>query len=484
MNERLRTAIRLLRGLSVALFLTFCLAIGDSTHAAPPGTMNVTVHSGDDLMRLVAQSPPRTTFHIQAGVYRLQTITPKEGDVFVGEPGAILDGAQLVAGFVSTDQIWAAPLRVSLQGDYRGECFPSHPACKLPEDLFIDNTPLMRVESMSEVSSGKWYLDYSGQKVYLGDDPTGHSVEVSIKPYAIRGDAPGVRIENLTIEKYASAAGDGAVDGRSLSGHLSQGWVVQNNVVTLNHGMGIRLGDGMQVLGNKIIENGQLGLGGGGSDGLVDGNEVARNNYAGYDYSWEAGGSKFAFSRNLIVRNNFVHDNDGPGLWTDLENENTLYEHNHTQSNREAGILHEVSYRAIIRENLIENDGFSDYQGKTAPWYGAGIIIAGSADVEVYSNTVKNCMNGIVGTQPRRGLSRQGTPYLLQNLNVHDNVITQGQGTAAGILSAEMMGSDVFASRNNRFTNNQFHLADPQAKFFAWKGEQLAYGDWVSEMRR
>jgi hypothetical protein len=257
--------------------------------------------------------------------------------------------------------------------------------------------------------------------------------------------------------------------------------VVQNNLVRLNHGMGIRLGDGMQVLRNKILHNGQLGVGGGGSHGLVDGNEVADNNYAGYDYNWEAGGSKFAFTQDLIVRNNYVHDNDGLGLWTDLENENTLYENNHTVSNRGAGIQHEVSYHAIIRNNLIETDGFSDLH-KTEPWYGAGIIIAGSSDVEVYGNTVTNCMNGIVGIQPQRELSRRGTPYLLQSLYVHDNIITQSQGTAAGILRAGTLGDEVFDSRNNRFVNNQFHLIDPRARFFAWRGAQLSYDDWKREM--
>jgi len=213
---------------------------------------------------------------------------------------------------------------------------------------------------------------------------------------------------------------------------------------------------------------------------MVEGNEIARNNYAGYKYDWEAGGTKFSFTHNLVVRNNYVHDNGGPGLWTDLENVNTLYDHNHTQSNRSAGILHEVSYGATIRDNLIENDGFSDY-GKSTPWYGAGIVIAGSSDVEVGGNTVRNCMNGIIGTQPRREPSRQGTPYQLRNLNVHDNTIVQNVGTAAGIVRAGAMGDDVFDSWNNRFINNHFQFADANARYFAWKGAQLSYGDWKSQ---
>lgn len=462
--------------------LACCWILEEGTAANPLPSRQVTVQPGDNIMALVDQSPPGTAFLLQAGVYRLQAIIPKEGDSFIGAPGAVLDGAQPLTTFSRSGNLWTAPVQAAQQSAYRGECWDTHPACKYPEDLFLDNRPLMRVDNVSGVSPGKWYLDYSAQEIYFADDPTGHAVEISVKPYAIRGDAANVRIEGLTVEKYACAAGDGAVDGRAISGHLSLNWVVQNNVVTLNHGMGIRMGDGMRVLANKVLENGQLGMGGGGRNGLVDGNEIARNNYAGYKYDWEAGGSKFAFTQDLVVRNNYAHDNDGPGLWTDLENENTLYEQNHTASNRGAGIQHEVSYKAIIRNNLIENDGVSDYH-KTAPWYGAGIVIAGSSDVEVYGNTVKNCMNGIVGTQPQRELSRRGTPYLLKNLNVHDNSVIQSTGTAAGIVCAGGLGNDVFDSRNNRFINNRFQLADPHAKYFAWRGAELSYGDWESETR-
>ena len=467
---------------ALAVFLLLSSSTGAGRGPVPRPLPKLTVHPGDDISSLVQQNPPGTEFRIQAGVYRLQSIIPKDGDSFIGEPGAILSGAQLLTHFSRSGRFWTAAVQATPRREYRGQCAAAHPACTYPEDLFFDSKPLGREAGMEDVSPGKWYLDYAGHQAYFADDPTGHTVEIGLTPYAIRGAAAKVRIEGLDIEKYACEASDGAVDGRSNSGQMSRDWVVQNNVTRLNHGMGIRLGDAMQVLGNKIMENGQLGVGGGGSNGVVDGNEIARNNYAGYDYGWEAGGSKFAFTHNLIVRNNYAHDNDGPGLWTDLENENTLYDHNHTSSNREAGILHEVSYHAIIRNNVIENDGFSDLP-KTEPWYGAGIIVAASSDVEVYGNTVTNCMNGIVGTQPQRELSHKGTPYLLQNLYVHDNTITQSGGVAAGVVRSGLLGDEVFASRNNRFVNNHFHLTDSRTKYFAWKGTRLSYGEWKAEMQ-
>ena len=436
----------------------------------------VTVHPGDNIQKLVKAHPPGTSFSISPGIYRLESISPKDGDSFLGQPGAVLSGAEVLTSFTRKDSYWMASVSVKSQGAYRGECDQDHPACIFPEDLFMDDVPLQRVASASAVAPGKWYLDYGTGGVYLADDPHGHKVEISLIPYAFSGPARSVTIRGLTVEKYADVAGDGAIGGRAANGRQIAGWVVQDNVIKFNHGMGVRVGDGMQVLSNKIINNGQMGLGGSGDNILVAGNEIAYNNYAGYKYGWEAGGCKFTFTKGLVVRDNFSHNNKGPGLWTDIENHDALYEHNRTTANQEAGILHEISYHAVIRDNTIEKDGF-DGPGKDSPWHGGGLVITGSANVEVYGNTVTDCMNGIVGLQPDRK-NASGDAYSLRDLYVHNNVITQDTGTAAGILASRAFGNAVFASWGNRFSDNTFHLANSQGKYFEWNNASETFAMW------
>jgi hypothetical protein len=82
-----------------------------------------------------------------------------------------------------------------------------------PEDLFFDNFSETRVASLSLVNPGSWYLDYSNRNVYLGDDPSGHMVEISLLPHAFSGYARSVLIENMIIEKCASVASQGAGHG-------------------------------------------------------------------------------------------------------------------------------------------------------------------------------------------------------------------------------------------------------------------------------
>jgi hypothetical protein len=82
---------------------------------------------------------------------------------------------------------------------------------------------------------------------------------------------------------------------------------------------------------------------------------------------------------------------------------------------------------------------------------------------------VKDCMNGIGGTQTVRGTNaKTGATYNLKNLYVHDNTITQKTGRAAGIVRSSRLDDSVFTSWNNRFVNNTYHLGSSSGKYFEW----------------
>ena len=52
----------------------------------------VVVRPGESIQAAVDANPGGTTFVIKAGVYRGQEVSPKAGNIFVGESGAVLDG--------------------------------------------------------------------------------------------------------------------------------------------------------------------------------------------------------------------------------------------------------------------------------------------------------------------------------------------------------------------------------------------------------
>lgn len=448
-------------------------------------TAGVGLSAGDDIQGAVNSNPTGTTFILAPGVYRMQSVVPKNGDVFSGQHGATLDGA-LVLGASSWTQTssgaWVAQVSglTPLAPD-GGQCDKQHPACQYPEDLFFDSKPFTRVASLSRVAPGKWYLDYSTDKAYVGSDPSGHTVEISLAHAAFWGSASNVTIKGLAIEKYAPIAGKGAINAMAeLTGYgpVGTNWVVQSNDIYLNHGLGIRASDGMTVSNNRIHDNGQMGLAGMGSNILVHGNDVYQNNFAGYSFDWEAGGIKLGrYSTHVTLDSNYVHDNKGPGLHGDIGCDYFVIENNHTARNEGNGIHYEISYHGVIRNNLIEDEGSSP-EG-TSFWYGGGILISNSSDVDVYGNTVTDCVNGIGGTQADRGVdSKTGLPYTLKNLNVHNNTITQQTGFAAGIVVGSGFDSSVYTLWGNHFVNNTFNLSDPTRSCFYWLLETWTFAQW------
>ncbi len=438
----------------------------------------VQLYPGDDIQAAVNANPTGTTFILNPGTYRMQSIVPRDGNIFSGQAGAIFNGALLIPSWQTSSNLWVAQVSgISQASTYRGVCLSTSPACMYPEDLFFDSQPQTRVASLAAVVPGTWYFDYAAQKVYAGSNPSGHVTEISALRSAFSGTASSVTLRNLIIEKYASVAGYGAIQATSTSGAASNGWIVDSNELRFNHGMGLRISNSMKVTNNKFHDNGQMGLGGTGSNVLIENNEIYKNNYAGYSWNWEAGGNKFTWSTNLTIRGNYSHDNNGPGLWTDINNDYVLYESNHTTRNVMAGIDHEISFHATIRNNLIENDGFSPL-GTGSIWWGSGILIQNSSNVEVYGNTVTNCMDAIGGIQADRGNAPDGTPYRLMNLHVHDNIVTQQVNYAEGIVKATVFDNSVFTSWGNHFQNDTYYLTDLSHPYFLWLDQKWTLDQW------
>ena len=111
-----------------------------------------------------------------------------------------------------------------------------------------------------------------------------------------------------------------------------------------------------------------MGIGGTGNGALIENNEVSfSNNPQKIEYGWAAGGTKFHGTQNLVARGNFIHHNNGPGLWTDIDNIYVLFENNRVEDNSRAGIYHEVSYDAIIRNNTSARNGSRVPSGRAGP---------------------------------------------------------------------------------------------------------------------
>lgn len=285
-------------------------------------------------------------------------------------------------------------------------------------------------------------------------------------PVGIKGwgtGATGVVVRGLVVESFA---GDGI--------QANDGWVVENTEIRYNAESGIK--PGWITRNNNVHHNGRYGMSGlyGSEGSLIENNEIAYNNTAGHDW-WDAGATKFVSSRNLTVRGNHVHDNDGPGLWTDGNNVFTTYENNRVENNKGSGILVEISYDTIVRNNVVRGNGFAD------PYWGggAGIQSASSPRVEVYGNTVENNKNGILLVQQGdRGAGNLGT-YLLKDNVVRDNTVRMGTGFSGVFHYGLADPMPVYTTWNNRFSGNTYRVPDLGARWWQWADGERTRSEWT-----
>jgi hypothetical protein len=443
---------------------------------------------GVDLRAQVASTPSGTTFCLEPGVYRITgPLMLKDGQKLIGTGGsrrAILSGARIVRA-EQQGSYWVITGQTSLGTSGQGTigCRPVEDVdpkglCVYTDQVFMNDSSLWQVGSLRELSSGEFFWDYATNVIYLADDPTGDKLEVSVTTGRISG-GPHVGLENLVVEKFGSPYQGGAISA-------SSNWTITGVEVRFNAGGGIHMGPYTVVRDSYIHHNGQLGIHGGqpwcaGAKGLVlEGSELSYNNAAGYDWSWEGGATKWTFTDGLIARGNHIHDNYGSGLWTDVGNIRTLFEDNVIEDIYGSGIVHELGYQAVIRNNTVRRTGL-EHPVPGDVW-GGGIFIDQSRDVQVYGNVVEENHAGITAIQePAGDLCGMGASETV-NLRVHDNTIFQPTGIAAGLRLYDEPDQAYYTSTgNNRWYDNDYVLGSPSAGLhFFWANAKLNAGAWLS----
>lgn len=355
---------------------------------------------------------------------------------------------------------------------FHGECADGGTLCQNREDLFIDNRLYKRVASLDHLGPGKWF--YRDGQAYLMDDPTGKLVELGVTPRAFEGDAEDVVIKNLVVEKYASDAQEGAIFGAD-----GRGWHLSNVTVRWNHGAGLSFGPRTEVQGGSFSHNGQIGIVGSGEASRILDVEIAFNNYAGYDADWEAGGTKFWTTTGLLVRNSCIHHNLGPGLWTDNDNIDTVYEGNVVFGNANDGIKHEISYDATIRNNIVASNGY----GHDNWLWGSQILIQNSRNVQVYNNLVEisaDFGNGIGIIHQDRGEGAYGPWHAVGNAVYGNTIIHLGRQGQNGIVS-DVDDTSYWQEADNEFDRNTYVVADLEAEHWTSVKRERAWRD-VAEL--
>jgi hypothetical protein len=197
----------------------------------------------------------------------------------------------------------------------------THTTCNRPEQVWLDGRWLRHVGTATP-GTGEFALDGS-RHVILGDDPTGHTVEVATRwLWLDAANSTDVTIYGVTFRHTAGSYQDSAMQ------------VAGSKRLTLQHDSFFEAAynavsgadsDGMQVLGNEISWNGALGVANARAtnftlrEGTIQYNNrrlLYGQAQSDYGYGWEAAGAKL-YASSGTVSGIHVLDNGGPGLWCD-----------------------------------------------------------------------------------------------------------------------------------------------------------------------
>lgn len=300
--------------------------------SAPPGAVTVDPAVDGDLIAKTEASPPGSTFWLKPGTHRLgggqfNQVAPKDGDTYLGAPGAIVDGR--------------------------------------------------------------------GQNMY-----------------AFATQARNVTIRNLTIRGFVPPLDQGVVNHDS-----GDGWVIEHNTIENNQGAALMAGARQQVRFNCLRNNGQYGMNAYQAGDKIVGMVVENNEIAGNNTeNWEVkvpgcgctGGMKFWAVNGADIRNNWIHDNHGVGLWADTNNNDFLIENNLIEGNDDEAIFYETSYNLVLRGNVLRNNTLvkgKDYADRRDEFPvgtvylseagGEPRIPARTDKIEIYDNTFLDNWSGI-----------------------------------------------------------------------------------------
>ncbi|WP_370328244.1 right-handed parallel beta-helix repeat-containing protein [Euzebya sp.] len=376
---------------------------------------HVRLEVGDDFAEITGRADPGTTFVVAAGVHREQTLLPDDGDVIVGEPGAVMSGAVVLdpAAFEPDGERFVLDGRTE-EAFIHGQMIEGFERDAAHHELWAGRERLQHAPTRDDVDApGEWFFDYDVDQLVVFDPPDRREpLELSVTDLAIGSEADDVEVRGLTITRYSSPSQRGAVEPRGA------GWVLTDLVVTENHGGGIAMGEGSPLSASTITHNGQWGVGGEGVGGLtVTDVEIAYNGTLGYEWFWEAGGTKFKHTDGAVFDGSWVHHNGGPGIWFDLDNTDITVTDNVAEANEVMGIFLEVSDGAVVRGNTVRGNGF----GPAAGELGAGLAVHGVSDAVVTGNVLVGNALELSAVHYERDSEVTGNPFTIEGLEVRDN---------------------------------------------------------------
>ena len=265
-----------------------------------------------------------------------------------------------------------------------------------PQSVFINDTKLAQVPSLSQLTSGSFYYDWFNKKMYIAQDPANKKIELSKRTQALMLNQGDYAIKGIGFKRYASG-GNGGSSGNWTIGsavflNSPRSSIIENSVFTDNAYIGLGYSqpknNASKITNSVFAKNGYAGVhangsrsSGGRDDFSIFGNVFNANNDQSFDIkcvgACGAANVKLNNMVGFVAKDNVVTNavSGGYGFWCDINCSDGVIVSNLVKNNAKVGIFYEISKDGTIASNVVVDNGQ------------AGIGV-GSANTNVYNNTV------------------------------------------------------------------------------------------------
>lgn len=285
---------------------------GISSGGPPPVPSGIAILPGQSIQNFVNSNPGGTTFILKAGTHTRQSVIPKSGDSFIGEPGAIMDG-QGATGYAFSKGGAPYPSNVTIRGLKITNYAPSTQSGTIDAGGYsVSEGTSGWVIEWNEVSYNGEYGIRIGNSTRIANNNVHHNKRLNLA-----GSGTNTVIENneLSFGNYQNAFNTNFEAGGTKFAY-NDGLVLRANYVHDNLGVGIHMDENninTTIESNRIENNGSEGVAIEISYATIIRNNTVTNNGWNdprnrYSYLWNAGIGIHA-SPNVEVYGNTVSGN-------------------------------------------------------------------------------------------------------------------------------------------------------------------------------
>lgn len=325
--------------------------------------------------KAIAIAPSGKTIVFKNGIYRNGDININKKLTLQAYPHATpwLKGSVVVGGWVREGNKWRKDgWNYSFRPLSSEVIDPKYPMARYLDMVYVNGVALKQVGSKAQVGPGKFYVDNARNKLYIGNNPAGKTVEGTAmkRAFALSGKGSSTIIRGLGFANFAEQAILVMADRVTL----------ENNTSVWNGKSGINLTGAKNAVlrGNNIGYNAMAGIHANYANSLLlENNSISYNNIEQFRTNWSAAGIKITRTTGLTLRNNVFDNNLSTALWMDISVYKSTVVGNTIKNNKSIGVQHELSHLGTVTGNMIANNG-------------AGLFVGDSSSIQARNNRIVN----------------------------------------------------------------------------------------------